>query len=272
LSDQLDQRPVVAAMLNWLAILLASTGSDSEVESAATKSQVQEVPRTGIVLRLYGQGLAGFVGGAFYHVGDEPVISEAAFGFGGSLGFEVNSRWSLGIAGEVLFGGVDTDPLDRVEGFSGPDSIRRSVGVSTRFALTEGRGFRPYIGADGWRMWQSVRFSSDSGVEVPVLSRRTGRLIGFATVSDARFDSRHTGWAVGPVLGLRAKLSSPGEHHVDFFVEASAVREWWTAEGVEGSARANLEAAQQAADFVSSLQRSPSAWTTTVRIGLQFGP
>lgn len=228
--------------------------------------------RTGLVVRLYGQGLAGYYGDAFFRVGDSPVISEAAFGFGALLGVEFSSRFMIGVWGEWLFGGVDTDGFADIDGFSQPEANRGSVGASVRLSLFEGSGLRPYVGVDGQYMMQFVHVRSETGVRVPVRSRRTGQVVGFASLPDAELESQHSGWGVGPVFGLRWRLTPPDTPHVGLFAEAAVIHEWWSAEGVGGFARRDLETAQAAADFIESTQLEPTAWTTTVRVGLQFGP
>ncbi len=229
-------------------------------------------PRSGFILRLYGQGLAGYYGGAFYTGVEQPAIPEAAFGFGGLIGGEIASWFSVGLFGELLLGGVDTDALERLEGFSEPWSMRATVGLSTRFTLVQRRGLRPYIGIDGQRMFQFVGFRSSSGQVVALRSSRTGRTVGFRRVPDVEFESKHEGWAVGPVLGLRVKLTPPNANHVDLFVEAAVVREWWSAAGVSGYARRNIEQGEAAARLIQSLQLEPEGWSTTIRAGFQFGP
>jgi len=223
----------------------------------------------GLFLRLYGQGLAGFYGDAFY-AGAKPAISEAAFGFGGLLGGEIDGRWSFGLWGELLFGGVDTDPLSGFEGFANTASRRGSVGLATRFNLLRG-GFRPYVGVDGALMRQQVELSSASGVIVPVRDR-FGRTVGTALLRDARLEARHQGVGVGPVVGFRARLTPPQDPEISFFAEAILLREWWQAVDVRGAARRNEAQARIVADQLRAVQAEPDAWTTTIRIGLHFGP
>jgi len=246
--------------------------ADSAEAKPASRAENDDAGRTGFILRLYGQGLAGYYGEAFYAGTDGAVIPEAAFGFGALLGVEFDSRLSFGIWGEWLFGGVDTDALADVDGFRAPEANRGSVGASVRVSLFDAVGLRPYLGVDGQYMLQMVQATSEGGERVPVRSRRTGRLLGFTTVPDAELEAQHSGWGVGPVFGLRAKLTRRNLPHVDLFAEAAVVHEWWTADGVQGFARSDVEAARVAADVLDSTQLEPTSWTTTVRVGLQFGP
>ncbi|MGF1508148.1 MAG: hypothetical protein ACFB9M_01450 [Myxococcota bacterium] len=227
---------------------------------------------TGPVLRLYGTGLVGYYGEAFYRTQSESVIPELAFGVGGLIGAEFGSRFMIGAFGEVLFGGLDTDPFAGIEGFSEPSSRRYTFGLSARLTLTGNQGIRPYIGVDGQLMRQLVDFTSETGRLVPVRSRVSGRVIGFASVPDGEITARHWGKAVGPVVGLRWKLTRPGEPHVDLFVEGAVVYEWWDDRGTDGFTFGDVEAAQATADLIETFQRSPEAWSGTVRVGLQFGP
>jgi hypothetical protein len=241
-------------------------------DDCGTSGDDHDVQRTGLVVRLYGQGLAGYYGDAFYRIGESPVISEAAFGFGALIGAEFSSRFMIGVWGEWLFGGIDTDSFADIDGFSQPEASRASLGASMRLALFEGTGLRPYVGVDGQYMLQFIRVTSQSGVRVPVRSWRTGQIVGFGILPDAELESRHTGWGIGPVFGLRWKLTPRDAPHVDLFAEGAVVHEWWSADGVDGFARRNRASAQAVADAIEATQLEPTAWTTTVRIGIQFGP
>lgn len=232
-------------------------------------SNKEAAPSSGLLFRLYGQGLAGFYGDAFYS-SPEPTIPEGAFGFGGLLGGEIEGRLLLGLWAEVLLGGLNDDALGPVEGF-GISSRRTSFGLGARFNLGRGR-LRPYLGLDGAYMRQNVRLRSRSGVAVPIRNR-FGRTVGVGFVPDAQLDARHEGLGLGPVAGLRVRLTDSEDGEVSFFAEASLLREWWRAEGVRGSARSeDREALGILADGLEDIQGSPGAWAGTLRIGLQFGP
>ena len=237
--------------------------------SLETAASSEPQPSSGLLLRIYGQGLAGFYGDAFFE-GPRPAISEAAFGFGGLLGGEIDGRLSIGLWGELLFGGVDTDPLSGFEGFANTASRRTSIGVATRVNLLRG-GFRPYLGADGALMRQRVELSSSGGVVVPVRNR-FGRVVGATVLRDAVLQARHEGVGVGPVVGFRARLTAPHEPEISFFAEAVLLHEWWRAAELRGAARRDRARARAVASELQALQGAPTAWTTTVRIGLHFGP
>lgn len=271
--------------LVWSALSAATAASGSaDVEpSEASSDRGLAVPTSGYLepcvgcprstgpfVRMSAVGLVGYYGDPFYADANRRAISDLAFGTGITFGYQTDPVLSFAIRGEVLFGGVDTEVLEGFHLFDRNDSMRASVGVSTRVTLGEAPGWQPTLGLEATFFRQWVWWASEEGRAVPVVSPYTGQ-VGFISVPDLEARTTHNGWGVGPSIGLMKQLDPDG-WGPSFFVEVLGQYQRWTPDDVDFNSAPDRVTFESARTALRNLQTEAEAWSATVRVGLQFGP